>query len=80
MIQDYIRGAMRRAAYKILPDDGSYFGEIPGFQGVWANNATLEECRTELEEVLEDWILLKVSTHDPLPEVDGINLVIRQAV
>lgn len=80
MIQDYVRGAMKRAAYKILDEDGTYFGEIPGFQGVWANAEKLEDCRTELEEVLEDWILLKVSFHEPLPEIDGIQLVVREAV
>ncbi len=40
--------------------DGTYFGEIPGANGVWANAENLEDCREELREVLEDWVLLKV--------------------
>ena len=40
-------------------DDGSYFGEIPGFKGVWTNNKNLEKCRKELREVLEEWLILK---------------------
>ena len=44
MIRKYIAAAMAKAEYKILSDDGSFYGEIPGFQGVWANNDTLEEC------------------------------------
>jgi predicted RNase H-like HicB family nuclease len=48
------------ARYEILPDDGTYYGEIVGFDGVYANAATLEACRDELEEVLEEWILLRV--------------------
>ena len=44
MLTNYIRSAMRRATYEILPD-GTFYGEIPGFQGVWANSATLEGCR-----------------------------------
>ena len=54
---------MRRAHYEILSDDGSYYGEIPGFDGVFANAETLEACREQLEEVLEDWILLGISEH-----------------
>lgn len=59
--------------YEILPDDGSFYGEIPDFDGVYANADTLERCREELEEVLEGWILLRVSLHFPLPDVDSIS-------
>ena len=78
MLTNYIRAAMRRARYEILPDDGTFYGEIPGFDGVWANTDTLESCREELEEVLEEWILLRVSKHLPLPVVDGIELTIKE--
>ena len=37
MLTQYIQAAMRQAKYEILSDDGSFYGEIPGFQGVWAN-------------------------------------------
>ncbi len=53
MLLDYIQAAMQRAKYEILPDDKTFYGHIPECQGVWANAATLEECRTELQEVLE---------------------------
>ena len=76
MLKNYIRAAMGKARYEILPDDGTFYGEIPGFNGVYANAETLEECREELEEVLEGWILLRVAQHFPLPSVDGIELTI----
>ena len=57
MLTAYIQAAMRRATYKLLKD-GAYFGEIPGLQGVWATEKTLEECRRVLQEVLEEWHLL----------------------
>jgi predicted RNase H-like HicB family nuclease len=79
MLTEYIRAAMRQAKYEILPDDGTYYGEIPGFQGVYANAKTLEECRGELEEVLQDWILFRVSKNLPLPIVEGIELRIKEA-
>lgn len=76
MLTKYIRAAMSKARYEILPDDGTFYGEIPGFNGVYANADTLEACRNELEEVLEDWILLSVSLHYSLPHVDGIQLTV----
>ena len=74
MLTEYVQAALKKAKYEILQDDDSYYGEIPGFKGVYANAATLEECRNELREVLEDWILLSISRHLPLPIVDGIEL------
>ncbi len=67
MLTTYIRTAMRRAKYEMLPDDGTFYGEIPGFQGVYANADTLDVCRDELEEILEGWILFRVSRNLPLP-------------
>jgi predicted RNase H-like HicB family nuclease len=58
MLTEYINTAMRHARYDILPEGGGYYGEIPGLPGVWANADTLEACREELREVLEDWIAL----------------------
>jgi len=60
MISEYIYKKLNSAKYKIL-DDGTYFGEIHGLRGVWSNAKTLEKCRGELREVLEDWLLLSVS-------------------
>ena len=68
MLTEYIQAALKKAKYEILSDDGSFYGEIPGFQGVYSNAATLEECRTQLREVLEDWLLLAdIKTKSPLP-------------
>jgi len=78
MLTRYIRAAMHRARYEILSDDGTFYGEIQGFDGVYANAKTLEACREELEAVLEEWILLRVSKHLPLPVVDGIELTIKE--
>ena len=57
MLTAYIQTAMQQAQYKML-EDGWYFGEIPDFQGVWASEQTLEDCRRILQEVLEEWLLL----------------------
>ena len=76
MFAEYIQAALRHAVYEML-SDGTFYGSIPGFQGVWANASTLEACREELAEVLEGWILLRVADHLELPEVDGHKLVVK---
>ena len=78
MIRQYISAAMKRAKYEILPDDGSFYGEIPGIQGVWSNADTLEECRIELEEVLEDWLLVTFNRQLSVPVIDGIDLNLKK--
>lgn len=77
MLRNYIEAAIKKAEYKKLEDD-SWFGEIPGFQGVWANASTIEECRSELIEVLEEWLLLKIKDNDLIPTIDNINISIRK--
>jgi len=78
MLLDYINAAMRQAKYEILSDDGTFYGEIPTFKGIYANADSLEACRQELAEVLEEWILFRVSRNLPLPTVDGIELRIKE--
>ncbi|MBI2940771.1 MAG: type II toxin-antitoxin system HicB family antitoxin [Chloroflexi bacterium] len=73
MLTDYIRAAMSHAEYERL-SDGSWYGHIAGLQGVWANSPTREECRREVQEVLEDWILVGLRLGHSLPVVDGIDL------
>jgi len=77
MLTSYVQAAMRKARYEIL-DDGTYYGEIPGFPGVFANADTLEVCREQLQEVLEDWILLGLRLGHHLPEVEGLTLEMRK--
>jgi len=78
MLVDYVNAALRHAKYEILSDDASYYGEIPECNGVYANAATLEGCREELMEVLEEWILFRVHKNLPLPVIDGYRLSIKE--
>ena len=80
MLSEYLDAAMRQARYEILTDDGTFYGEIPGFDGVYANATTLEDCRDDLRAVLEEWLLLRVSRGLPIPAAGGITLTIGRAV
>ncbi len=58
MLLEYIQVALRHAKYEILPDDGSdCYGEISECNGVYADAKTLEDCRYELQEVMEEGVL-----------------------
>jgi len=66
MLTEFIEKKLKEANYRLLKD-GSYFGEIAGLNGVWANAKNLEDCRQELKEVLEDWLLLKLKFGEVIP-------------
>ena len=74
MFTKYLEAATKAAHYEILSDDGAYYGEISACRGVYANSQTLEECRNELAEVLEDWMLFRVHKNLALPAIDGVEL------
>ncbi len=78
MLTSYIHEAMRLAKYEIL-EDRTYYGEIPGFQGIWANAESLDACREELQSVLEDWLVVGLRMGHELPVVAGINLIPAEA-
>ncbi len=77
MIRQYIAAAMAKAEYEILCDDGTFFGRIPGFDGVYYNADTLEECRAELEDVLDEWLLFSISRGFDVPVVDGFDINVK---
>jgi len=79
MLINYMKAALHHAKYEILPDDGTFYAEIPECQGVYANAETLEACREQLEEVLEEWILFRLNKNLLLPVVDGIDLNLKEA-
>ena len=60
--------------YEILEEDGTYWGEIPGLQGVWAKHQTLAGCQRELREALSDWVALRLRLGLQIPELAQMNL------
>lgn len=74
MITEYIEAALARATYEIIQDEEPYYGEIPGLQGVWATGKTLEECRRNLAETVEDWVLLSIAKGLPIPALGEVSI------
>ena len=53
MITRYIEKALGHASYQAL-EDGSYCATVRGLRGVVALGRTIEECRRELADVIEE--------------------------
>jgi predicted RNase H-like HicB family nuclease len=70
VIARYIDKALRRARYT-QPDAGVYCATVPGLRGVLATAPTLEVCRDQLAEVIEEWVLVRVSRGLPVPRLGG---------
>ena len=74
MLTQYIQAAMERAHYEIIRDEEPYYGQIPGIEGLWASGKSLEECRKNLVESLEDWLLFSIAKGLPMPAFGTISL------
>ncbi len=79
MLIEYVDSAMNHAKYEILKDQKKYYGEIPQCKGVFATAKSLEECRRQLAEVLEEWVLLRVHRHLKLPAFNGVKLSVKES-
>ena len=78
MLTEYLSAAMGQAQYEILEEDHTFYGELPGFDGVYSHAETLEECRRQLGEVLEEWLFFRISRDLRVPEVGDLELAIRK--
>ncbi len=74
MLIEYIEEALRKAKYQLIEDEEPYYGEVEGLKGVWATGRSLEECRNNLKEVIEGWILVSVKKGLPIPKLGDFEI------
>jgi predicted RNase H-like HicB family nuclease len=74
MLLRYIQSAMDRAHYELIDDEEPYYGEVPGLKGVWASGKTLEECRKDLADAIEDWLLFSIAKGLPIPSIGDASI------
>jgi len=61
VIAEYINAALEKATYEKIEDENRpYYGQVRALRGVWATGRTLEECRKELADVIEGWIIVRL--------------------
>lgn len=76
ILDRYVSIALRSAAPRQLEDERWYCA-LDRFPGVWADGASLKECLDTLEDVLRDWLVLKLIDKDrDIPVVDEIDLTV----
>ena len=78
MITRYVAHALERAQYRVL-EDGTFTATVRGLRGVIATGATLEGCRGDLTEVIEEWVLVRVAQGLAIPALDGATIKVRRA-
>jgi predicted RNase H-like HicB family nuclease len=80
MLTRYLNEALEHAHYEMIKDEEPYYGEIPELPGVWASGVTLEACRRNLAEALEDWLLFSIAKSLPIPAIGSVTLKLPEAV
>jgi predicted RNase H-like HicB family nuclease len=80
MLTRYLNEALEHAHYEMIKDEEPYYGEIPELPGVWASGVTLEACRRNLAEALEDWLLFSIAKSLPIPAIGSVTLKLPDAV
>ncbi|MBI2303169.1 MAG: type II toxin-antitoxin system HicB family antitoxin [Chloroflexi bacterium] len=69
MLTEYIAAALSRAKYEIIDDEEPCYKEVPELEGVWASGKTLEECRHDLAEVIDGWLVVRLKKGLPIPPI-----------
>ena len=72
MLLQYIQTALEGAHYEIIQDQEPFYGEVPPLAGIWATGKTLEECRRNLAEAIEDWVLFSIAKGLPIPALGQV--------
>jgi predicted RNase H-like HicB family nuclease len=78
VITDYINEALHRARYAVV-DDGVFRATVPGLPGVIATAKSLEGCRDQLAEVVEERVLVRVSGGLSVPRLGAARVQARRA-
>ena len=74
LLDRYVLVAMRSAEPRKL-ENGQWYADLRGFPGIWAAAGSPKECLDELDEVLREWIFVKLVDGDrDIPLVDDIDL------
>jgi predicted RNase H-like HicB family nuclease len=59
MKNEYSKEALKKAKFELIDKNNRYYGEVTELRGVWATGKTLEECRHNLVEVIDGWLVIR---------------------
>jgi len=78
MITKYIDEALHRATYEVADGD-AFCATVAGLPGVIATGRSLETCRDQLAEVVEEWVLVRVSRGLTVPRLGSVRVQVKRA-
>ncbi len=80
MLLRYIQAALECAHYEMIEDEEPFYGEVPPLAGVWASGKTLEECRRNLGEAIEDWVFFSIAKGLSIPALGQVAIHLPEKV
>jgi len=67
MLNDYISKYLGKARYELIDGGKRFYAEIKELRGVWATGKTLEDCRANLSNALEGWLIFRLRRNLTIP-------------
>jgi predicted RNase H-like HicB family nuclease len=74
MLSQYIQAALELAHYEMIEDEEPFYAEVPGLDGVWATGKSMEKCRRNLQDAIEDWLFFSIAKGLPIPALGGVTI------
>ena len=68
MISAYIAKQLAKAKYEFDPNTKSWCAWVSSLPGVYAQAESVEEVRSELADVIEEYIIVKLKSGQNLPQ------------
>ena len=74
MLIEYVEAALEKAKYEMIEDSEPFYAEVPKLKGVWATGKTLEECRRNLAQVVEGWLIVRLRKGLSVPRLGRVKV------
>ncbi len=72
-INSYIEEVLKKAKYEYGKTTDSWCASIDILPGAYAQADTLEEARSQLAEVIEEYVLVSLVSGDKLPAINDLD-------
>ena len=80
MLIQYIQAALENTRYKIINDEEPYYREALGLEGIWSSSNTFEKYRKNLEEVIDEWVIVRLAKGFPIPQIGSFTTFKKQKI
>ena len=71
----YINKMLKKADYEFDPETNTWCASLDDLPGAYAQADTIEDARSELAEVIEEYVFVSLQEGHPLPEFRNLRKV-----